>query len=200
MNIMPYQAEKEKRQAFIYGSAVGGIVGFGIASFLLAAGGIVLYPKLAMQETHVPQAAVEPFDVATSSLFWKENFLPKPALAVSAQTPTQQTPTQQGGVVQARQISGQSAGTGGPVSASIPLPSVPIAPTIPAIQATAVGDASTQQAIVQAVPAAPAQATEAVPKAATASVVTQGANYQDGRIAFIGGEDVPIQSYKNGTR
>lgn len=195
MNIMPYQAEKEKRQAFIYGSAVGGIVGFGIASFLLAAGGIVLYPKLAMQETHVPQAAVEPYDVATSSLFWKENFLPKPALAVSAQTPTQQ-----GGVVQARQISGQSAGTGGPVSASIPLPSVPIAPTIPAIQATAVGDASTQQAIVQAVPAAPAQATEAVPKAAAASVVTQGANYQDGRIAFIGGEDVPIQSYENGTR
>lgn len=195
MNIMPYQAEKEKRQAFIYGSAVGGIVGFGIASFLLAAGGIVLYPKLAMQETHVPQAAVEPYDVATSSLFWKENFLPKPALAVSAQTPTQQ-----GGVVQARQISSQSAGTGGPVSASIPLPSVPIAPTIPAIQATAVGDASTQQAIVQAVPAAPAQATEAVPKAATASVVTQGANYRDGRIAFIGGEDVPIQSNENETR
>ena len=195
MNIMPYQAEKEKRQAFIYGSAVGGIVGFGIASFLLAAGGIVLYPKLAMQETHVPQAAVEPYDVATSSLFWKENFLPKPALAVSTQTPTQQ-----GGVVQARQISGQSAGTGGPVSASIPLPSVPIAPTIPAIQATAVGDASTQQAIVQAVPAAPAQATEVVPKAAAASVVTQGSNYQDGRIAFIGGEDVPIQSNENGTR
>lgn len=195
MNIMPYQAEKEKRQAFIYGSAVGGIVGFGIASFLLAAGGIVLYPKLAMQETHVPQAAVEPYDVATSSLFWKENFLPKPALAVSTQTPTQQ-----GGVVQARQISGQSAGTGGPVSASIPLPSVPIAPTIPAIQATAVRDASTQQAIVQAVPAAPAQATEVVPKAAAASVVTQGSNYQDGRIAFIGGEDVPIQSYENGTR
>lgn len=194
MNIMPYQAEKEKRQAFIYGSAVGGIVGFGIASFLLAAGGIVLYPKLAMQETHVPQAAVEPYDVATSSLFWKENFLPKPALAVSTQTPTQQ-----GGVVQARQISGQSAGTGGPVSASIPLPSVPIAPTIPAIQATAVGDASTQQAIVQAVPAAPAQATEVVPKAAAASVVTQGSNYQDGRIAFIGGEDVPIQSNENGT-
>lgn len=195
MNIMPYREEKDKRQAFIYGSAIGGAVGFGIASFLLAAGGMFLYPKLAVQEQSESQAVVEPYDVAASPLFWKENFLPKPSLAV----PTQAQP-QQGGVVQARQIGGQNAGTGGPAaSLSIPLPNVPVAPNLPAIQAAVVSTAPAQNA-VQAISADKTAIPQDAPTDAAASVVTQGVNYQDGRIAFIGGTDVPIQSYENGTR
>ena len=132
MNIMPYRDEKDKRQAFIYGSAIGGLVGFGIASFLLAAGGVFLYPKFAAQARNVPEAATAPYDVAGSPVFWKENFLPKPTLATQTQPAAPQ-----GGVVQARQISGQSAGIGGPVApASIPLPAVPVAPSFPAVQTT----------------------------------------------------------------
>ena len=133
MNIMPYRDEKDKRQAFIYGSAIGGLVGFGIASFLLAAGGVFLYPKFAAQARNVPEAATAPYDVIEKSIqSGKENFLPKPTLATQTQPAAPQ-----GGVVQARQISGQSAGIGGPVApASIPLPAVPVAPSFPAVQTT----------------------------------------------------------------
>ena len=192
MNIMPYRDEKDKRQAFIYGSAIGGLVGFGIASFLLAAGGVFLYPKFAAQAKNVPEAATAPYDVAGSPVFWKENFLPKPTLA--AQT---QPAAPQGGVVQAWQISGQSAGIGGPVApASIPLPAVPVAPSFPSVQTTP-AVAAPVQPVVQATTSATEET--AHPKS-TETVVAQGANYQDGRIAFIGGTDVPIQSNENGTR
>ena len=114
MNIMPYRDEKDKRQAFIYGSAIGGLVGFGIASFLLAAGGVFLFP---------------------------------------------------------------------------------VAPSFPAVQTTP-AVAAPVQPVVQATTSAAEETTH--PKS-TETVVAQGANYQDGRIAFIGGTDVPIQSNENGT-
>ena len=176
MNIMPYRDEKDKRQAFIYGSAIGGLVGFGIASFLLAAGGVFLYPKFAAQARNVPEAATAPYDVAGSPVFWKENFLPKPTLAAQPQP---------------------AAPQGGPVApASIPLPAVPVAPSFPAVQTTP-AVAAPVQPVVQATTFATEETTH--PKS-TETVVAQGANYQDGRIAFIGGTDVPIQSNENGTR
>ena len=176
---LPYREDRERQKIFLYGSAAGGVMSAGILATLFALGAAFFYPRMeaAMQREASP-GVTRPYGLS-GGLAAGGNFFPRgtqaaPADAVAA-----------AGGVTAKPIRATSAPrAAGITPGAIPLPTIPV-PSVPAAQSAP----QAQPVPVQSA-AASGQSIAAVPENAPAKTAEKA--MQDGRIAFFGGDPVPL--------